>query len=106
MDKKKARLIKLLKIFKNNVNKKIKIDKLILFGSQATDKARKDSDVDLLFISEEFKGKKYFKRSPEFYLMWNYDYNVDIICLTPKEVIKRKKEIGIIKEAITNGIEI
>ena len=38
--------------------------------------------------------------------MWGYDYDVDIICLTPQELDKKKKEIGIIKEAVREGIEI
>lgn len=106
MVKEKDKLIKLLKKFKSDVNEKIKVDKLILFGSRAKKKAKKDSDVDLLFVSNSFKGKKYFKRSPNLYLMWNYNYDVDIICLTPAELSKKRKEIGIINQALKEGIEI
>lgn len=104
MDKKQIKIIKLLKKFKADLNKKIKVEQLILFGSQATGNAKKTSDVDLLLISKDFKGKKYFKRSPDLYLMWDYNYNVDILCLTPQELRKKQKEIGIINEAIKQGI--
>lgn len=106
MDKENDKIICLLREFKKDVNKKVKLDKMILFGSRARGKAKKTSDIDLLFVSKKFKGKKYFKRSPEFYLMWDYDYDVDIICLTPEEVAKKRRETGIINYAINEGIEI
>ena len=90
-----------------NRNKEIaKIDKAILFGSRATGKNKKDSDIDLILISKDFKNKKSYKRSPEYYLNWNLPYDGDIICLTPKEFEKKKKQIGIIKTAVEEGIEI
>ena len=106
MGKEKNRVIALLKEFKQDANKRIKVDKLIFFGSRAKGKWKKTSDIDLLLISRDFKGKKYFKRSPPFYLMWNYQYDVDIICLTPQEFAKKQKEISIIHQAAKEGIEI
>tara|TARA_Y100000031_G_scaffold138380_1_gene164235 strand:+ start:260 stop:580 length:321 start_codon:yes stop_codon:yes gene_type:complete len=104
MDKKKDKLKYILKEFKREVNKKIKIEKLIFFGSRATKKSKKESDIDILLISKSFKGKKYFKRSPEFYLMWDYPYDVDILCLTPEELAKKQKQAGIIQQAVKEGI--
>lgn len=105
MDQKKD-MINLLQTFKKKANQKAKIDKMIFFGSRAKGKAKKKSDIDLLLISKDFKGKKYFKRSPPFYLMWDYKYDVDILCLTPNEFAKKKKEIGIVQQASKEGIEI
>jgi len=52
---KKQNLIRELAEFKKNVNKVIPIDKLILFGSHATGKTHKWSDVDLVIVSTKFK---------------------------------------------------
>ncbi len=106
MDKEKAKLIESLQRYKKQAERKAKIDKLLLFGSRARDKASKTSDVDLLLISNSFKGKKYFKRASKFYYLWDLPYNVDIICLTPEEVMEKKKQAGVIQEAIKEGIEI
>lgn len=106
MDQEKNKLVKELKKFKKNINKNIQIDKLIFFGSRALGKQKKASDVDILLISKDFKGKKYFKRSPPFYLMWDYSYDVDILCLTPNELAKKQKQIGLIRQAVKEGIEI
>lgn len=40
----------------------IKIEKLILFGSHATNTAREDSDIDLVVISPSFVNKSYWER--------------------------------------------
>ncbi len=106
MDRKKDTIMDVAREFKRVINQYIKIDRCILFGSQAKGTAKPFSDVDLLFVSSEFAGKKYFERSPQFYLMWNYPYDVDIICLTPRELQTKKRQIGIIKEAVETGIEI
>lgn len=105
MDKRKD-IIKLLQNFKQNANQIARIDKMVFFGSRAKGTAKKRSDIDLLLVSSDFKKKKYFKRSPPFYLLWDYNYDVDILCLTPEELAKKQKEIGIIQQALKEGIEI
>ena len=106
MDRKKNEIIDLLKIFLAKVEKTTKIKKAILFGSQVVGKERADSDVDLMIISEDFENKKSYKRSPHMYLLWDLPYDADIICLTPKEFEKKKKQIGIVRQAVEEGIEL
>ena len=43
--------------------KGVKITRIILFGSQITEKATEESDLDIVIISEDFKGKDIFKRA-------------------------------------------
>ena len=106
MDKKQNKIIKLLKKFKKEISKIINVNNFILFGSRARGEEKEISDIDLLIISENFKGKKSFERSPEFYVMWDENYDVDFICLTPEEFKVKRKQIGIIKNAAKEGIEI
>jgi hypothetical protein len=39
-------------------------------------------------------------------MLWDYDADVDLICLTPKELSERKTQIGLIQRAVKEGIEI
>ncbi|MBI2499833.1 nucleotidyltransferase domain-containing protein [Candidatus Woesearchaeota archaeon] len=98
----KDKIIKELKKFK----KKNKIDKMIFFGSRTNNKYTKYSDIDLIVISSKFKKIKSFKRAPVLRLKWELDYPVDLLCYTPEEFEKKKKEPTIVKEAVENGIEI
>ncbi len=41
----------------------INVSKIILFGSQSKGKATKESDVDVVIISDDFKGRDIFERA-------------------------------------------
>ena len=88
MGKTNTKLLRKLKKFKEQN----KIDKMYLFGSQATGKTHKWSDVDLIVVSTKFKGKGILKRSPPLYLRWDLDYPVDFLCYTPEEFEKKRSE--------------
>jgi hypothetical protein len=98
-------LVKKLKEFKKRVEKRHDLKLIILFGSRARKKFRKDSDVDLIIVGK-FKGKNSLKRAPELYLEWDLDLPVDFLCYTPEEFNKLKNQVSIVKEAVENGIEI
>jgi len=106
MDKKKSEIAPILNDFYRKIKNMIKIEKIILFGSRANGTSKLDSDVDIIIVSNNFKNEKSFKRSPKLYHEWNYPYDVDIICLTPKELKEKTKQIGIIRQAVKEGIEI
>ncbi|MBI5066516.1 nucleotidyltransferase domain-containing protein [Candidatus Woesearchaeota archaeon] len=99
----KTKLIKELKIFKNKLKKSYDLKKLILFGSFAKGKQKKHSDVDLVVVSQKFK-KNLLERSPPLHLKWDLDYPVDFLCFTEEEFERKKKSLGIVKEAAKEGI--
>ena len=102
MNKRKSRLIQQLKEFKQ----RNKISKLYLFGSAASGKTHKSSDVDLIVVAGRFRGKGLLERAPELYMDWDLDYPVDFLCYAPDEFDKLRKRITIVKEAVEKGIEI
>ncbi len=108
MGRKNSEIIQTIKNFKKATQKRYAIDKVILFGSQATGKARESSDIDLLVVSR-FRGRK-IKLMHNLYHEWhhkqNINYPVDFLCYTPKEFNKMKNMITIVREAVHNGIEI
>jgi len=42
--------------------KGIKIDKIVIFGSFAKGEFKKDSDIDIIIVSRDFRGKSIFER--------------------------------------------
>lgn len=105
MDRKKS-LIKKLKIFKDNLNKDMPVYRMVFFGSRAKGKPHRWSDVDLIVVSNKFRGMKFYKRGSRMYDYWTYNYPVDFLCYTPEEFNRLKKQITIIREAVKEGIEI
>lgn len=98
--------IRLMKKFKEDIKKNIKVDRFIFFGSRARGKFKRYSDFDVLIVSPNFKGVTWYKRPTKFYLIWKEDYPLELLCYTPEEFNKRSKKIGIVSEAVREGIEI
>jgi len=44
------------------IEKGINIDKIVIFGSFIKGKLRKDSDIDVIIVSRDFRGKSIFER--------------------------------------------
>lgn len=85
------------------LSKKIKIEKVIIFGSRARGEEKEESDVDLLIISPDFKAKKFRERALGFYKYYELDFPVDFICFTPEEFEKMKDRATIVKAALEEG---
>src|SRR3989338_11596466 len=100
------KIIKQLHQFRKRVNKDTPVTRMILFGSRAWGKPHRDSDVDLLIVSSMFRRRRLLKRGINLYQHWNLDYPVDFLCYTPEEFEKKKKQIGIVRQAVEEGIEI
>lgn|SRR3989338_5370869 len=101
---KKDAIIKDLGRFKRDISRNVPIKKMILFGSMARGNIHRDSDIDLIIVSDKFKGKKSFKRSLGFYKYWELDYPVDFLCYTPREFNRLKAQMTIVREAEKTGI--
>ena|SRR3989338_2150658 len=100
------KIIKELGQFKRTLRKEVDVSTMILFGSRAWGKPHRDSDVDLLIVSSMFRRRRLLKRGINLYQHWNLDYPVDFLCYTPEEFEKKKKQIGIVRQAVEEGIEI
>lgn len=92
-----------IKKFISQISKSVNLDRLYCL-SVGLEAKKENSDVDLLIISSDFEGKKHFMMAAPFYLAWDSEYDIDIICLTPEDFKKKEKQIGTISEASQEGI--
>jgi predicted nucleotidyltransferase len=92
--------------FKKELSKRIAVQKMILFGSYARGDYKKESDVDLIIVSSDFRKTRFVKRSLGFYKFWPLNLPVDYICYSPEEFEKQKKRVSIVSMALKEGVEI
>jgi predicted nucleotidyltransferase len=97
--------LRIIKKFKQKL-KKLKIEKIVFFGSRANGKFNKESDFDILAISDKFEGVKWNERPLEIYLNWKESLPLEVICLTPKEFEDKKKHSSFLRQISKEGIEI
>ncbi len=102
----KEDLIRELQKFARDIAEEYPLQKMILFGSRATGKATKGSDVDLILVSSGFRKKRSLQRASPLYLKWTLNYPVDFLCYTPQEFSRKKKRVGIVQDAMEEGITI
>jgi hypothetical protein len=94
-----------LKKFKKGVQK-YGVEKIILFGSQASGGAGGSSDVDLLIVSDEREKLSLLRKLyHEWHVIQKIDYPVDFICYTPEEFERLKKQVTLVKKAVEEGVE-
>ena len=64
-------------------------------------------DVDeVVRVLDESVGVKKVRRAVALYDYWTYKYPVDFLCYTPEEFDKLKGRVGIVSQAVKEGIEI
>jgi hypothetical protein len=64
------------------------------------------SDFDFIIVSPDFEGVHSIKRMASIYEYWDEPYDIEPLYYTVEEFEEKKKEIGIISEAVKEGIEI
>ena len=96
-----------MKEFMSEVSRRAGVERMILFGSRASGKARADSDFDLLIVSSKYRNMNVFKRGTDLYHYWNLRYPVDFLCYSPEEFKKLKNDpTSIVYEVVRTGIEV
>jgi len=80
-----------IKKVSDNISKKYKPEKIILFGSFAWGRPTRDSDVDLLIIKNTKKG--FLKRQIEVGRIIDGELATDVLIKTPLE-LKERLDLG------------
>tara|TARA_Y100000034_G_C6803223_1_gene360444 strand:- start:442 stop:765 length:324 start_codon:yes stop_codon:yes gene_type:complete len=97
---------RILSDYLKKVKSKFNVDKSILFGSRARGDNFLDSDVDLIIVSKDFESINFRKRMGELLEWWDEYIDLEVIGYTPREFNKKKKQIGIVRQAVKEGVEI
>ena len=88
-----------IKKFIKRLSSKIEIKKIIIFGSTARGNRLKQSDVDLIVISDDFEKMPLNERFRIVYMEWPKAIDADIIPLTESEFNKAEKLSVILRDA-------
>ena len=81
-------------------------ERVILFGSRARGDWLRESDYDFVIVSRRFAGVHFFDRAVPIYQYWHTWPGVELLCYTPEEYERKRSEIGVVREAAREGIEL
>jgi predicted nucleotidyltransferase len=78
----------LVRRFRERLRDRIRVDRLLVFGSRARGTHRPDSDYDLIVVSPDFDGVSPLWRGHGLNVLWNDlrpGVDVELLCVTPDE---------------------
>lgn len=79
---------------------------VLLFGSRARGEALKDSDLDVLIVSEQFAGTPWLERPVRVVEECDVRIGVELLCYTPEEYERKRQELGIVHTASIEGVDL
>jgi predicted nucleotidyltransferase len=82
------------------LKKRYNPERIIIFGSYATNTSHEGSDVDVILVSDYFSSIPFISRMTEVLLNIPFRIHVDYICYTPDEFCRLSKTSAIVKEAL------
>ncbi len=77
---------------------KFDVEKIILFGSLASDNIHKSSDIDIIIVKKT--GKRFFDRLEEFYKHLKPRYGMNILVYSQEEFEEMRNSNQFIKSAL------
>jgi len=105
-EKTNQHVLKSLKRLRRQLGKKVRIERMLLFGSRARGEHLLTSDVDIVLVSPDFKEQKFQDRVAMVLEYWDEDVDLEVLCYTPEEFSHKKKQLGIVQQAVKEGVKI
>ena|SRR3990167_5431130 len=106
MAKKSINPIQIARDYAQTLKKRIKVEKIILFGSAARGQMTRDSDLDIIIISPDFEKMKYIDRLVFLSKARGGKFTfipMDILGYTDEEFERLSKESVVLDEAKREG---
>ena len=95
-----------LRRLKSELARLYRLERFILFGSRARDEELLTSDADLIVVSDDFRDIKFRHRPGRVLEHWPDRVDLEVLCYTPEEFARMKQRIGIVRQAVAEGIDI
>jgi len=95
-----------VKRFARKIRKAFDVQKIVLFGSRARGDWLHTSDYDFLIVSKDFEGLNFLNRPANVLNKTKEYFATDLLCYTPEEFARKKKQIGIVSQAVKEGINL
>jgi predicted nucleotidyltransferase len=92
--------------FLRRVDERFPLERAVLFGSRARGDELVESDYDLLLASQAFAGMGFAERIAEVHALWDLPEGLEPLCYAPDELERKRREIGIVAEALREGREL
>lgn len=91
--------------FISNVDARMGLEKVLLFGSTAKQRRRRESDIDLIVVSKSFSGLSSIDRGKKLLEYWSFVEELDLLMYTPEE-FQRISRRPLVKQMIAEALDL
>lgn len=77
---------------------------VLVFGSRPRGDALTDSDLDMIVVSQRFRDVPFVDRIVGVLNELDLNLRLELLCYTPEEFERKRQELGIVNQAIAEGI--
>lgn len=81
-------------------------ERVLLFGSRARGDALRHSDLDVVLVADAFRDIPWLDRAAHVIEACDIRLPVELLCYTPEEFARKVEELGIVRTAVEEGIEL
>jgi len=92
--------------FMRRLKEELGASEVYLFGSRVYGIPLKDSDLDMIVVSEKFKERGFIENMELLSRLWDGSFTIEIFPYTPEQIKKYNGRKVIITEALEKGIKI
>lgn len=80
--------------------------RVIAFGSRVRGTALRHSDLDLIIVADSFADIPWVDRAVAVAASMGAPFGMDILCYTLEEFARKREELGIVRNAEAEGIDL
>ncbi len=92
-----------LQTFLERLERELRPERVILFGSRARGDHRATSDYDMLIVAKVFQSVPWAERAGRVMRFWDLPVDLEAICLTPEEYRRRVDDLTVVGVAAREG---
>jgi uncharacterized protein len=79
---------------------------VLIFGSRMEGRASEHSDINVVVLSDKFRGVPFLKRMPMLHGLARFEKHVDYLCYTVEEFANLKDKSVILRDAAERGVRV
>ncbi|MDW8073500.1 MAG: nucleotidyltransferase domain-containing protein [Nitrososphaerota archaeon] len=92
--------------FLRRLKKELGVVEVYLFGSRVYGTPLRESDLDILVVSEEFAKRSFIENMILLSRMWDGSFTIQAFPYTPSQIIEYRDRKTVVHEALKRGLRI
>ncbi len=101
-EKRRRELARFLRRLRDTMN----VREVYIFGSRVYGEPLRESDLDIIVVSEEFGGRSFIENMEAVSRPWDGSFTIEVFPYTPEQLKRFMRRKSVVAEAVRKGVRI